>query len=188
MQSILDRTYYEFNRFNFKIILLSWLGFIGFDLFLHAGLLAKLYHEDNPAILPPLDAFYLIPVGYFAFFLYCVFLYWLILTTKISDRIAIIKFSVMVGVFLGIASTLAQVSILQVNELLLIGWGIGFIIEIFIAGTIIAYALTGYSHKKLFYLVILFDFALFIITVVMQNIGLAPPLETALKISFKSYF
>ena len=183
MQSIINRINHNLDGFNFKIILLSWLGFIGFDLFLHAGLLAMLYHEDNPAILPPLDAFYRIPFGYFAFFLYCVFLYWLIIKAKLSDRIAIIRFSVIVGVFLGISSTLAQFSILQVNELLLIGWGIGLIIEIIIAGIIIAYALTGYSRKRLFYIVLLFDVTLFIITVVMQNIGLAPPLEIAFKIS-----
>ena len=183
MQSLLNKTSYELKGFNFKIIFLSWLGFIGFDLFLHAGLLAKLYHDDNPAILPPLDAFYRIPFGYIAFFLYWIFLYWLIIKAELSDRIVIIRFSAIVGVFLGISSTLAQFSILQVNELLLIGWGLGFIIEIIIAGTIIAYALTGYSYKKLFYFVLLFDIALFIITVVMQNIGLAPPLEIAFEIN-----
>ena len=150
-------------------------------MFLHAGLLATLYHADNPAILSPLDAFYRIPIGYFAFFLYCALLYWLVTATKLTERNDIIKFSVLIGFLLSIASTLAQFSILRINELLLLGWGIGFIIEFIIAGVILAFALTDYSHKKLFYLVLLFDFTLFIITVIMQNIGLAPPLEIAFR-------
>ena len=164
-----------------RIILLSWLAFVGFDLFLHAGLLAFLYHEDSPAILSPLDAFYRIPIGYFAFFLYVAFLYWLIISMNFSLRNDIIKFSTIVGVFFSVSSTLAQFSILRVNEYLLLGWGIGLIIEFFICGIIIAYGLTGYSQKKLFYIVLLFDLLLFSITIIMQNVGLAPPLEIATK-------
>ena len=50
-----------------KIGLLAWLAVIGFDLFLHAGVLAGIYSEPSPFLLPPEEAFRLIPLGYLSF-------------------------------------------------------------------------------------------------------------------------
>jgi hypothetical protein len=161
------------------IILIGWLGFIGFDLFLHAGLLARLYHEENLAILDPLQAFYRIPIGYLAFFIYVVFLYWLLKKNNFKNRNEIFMFVLQVGLFLGVSSTLAQYSILKINDLLLFGWGLGLIIEFLISGLIMGYLITDYSSKRILIYVIVFDLVLFFITVIMQNIGLAPPLVVA---------
>ena len=167
---------------HFIIILIGWLGFIGFDLFLHAGLLAQLYHETSPSILDPLQAFYRIPFGYLAFFLYVAFLYWLILKSSLEDINDIRRFSVIVGLFMAVSSTLAQYSILKINEFLLLGWGIGLLIEFLIIGIIMSYLLNGFSSKRMLLYVILFDLSLFLITVIMQNIGLAPPLEVVFRV------
>jgi hypothetical protein len=161
------------------IILIGWLGFIGFDLFLHAGLLARLYHEENLAILDPLQAFYRIPIGYFAFFIYVVFLYWLLKINNFKYRNEILKFVFQVGLFISVSSTLAQYSILKINDLLLFGWGLGLIIEFLISGLIVGYLMTNYSSKRMLINVIVFDVLLFFITVIMQNTGLAPPLVVA---------
>ena len=167
--------------FNFRIVFLSWLGFIGFDLFLHAGLLAFLYHEDSPAILSPLDSFYRIPIGYLALFLYCMLLYWLIVLFNVTSTNEIIKFSALIGLFLSLISTFAQFSIININTLLLLGWGIGLIIEFILSGFIIALCLSGYPFKRLLIYVLLFDLVLFLVTVIMQSIGLAPPQQIAFR-------
>jgi hypothetical protein len=43
---------------------IAWLSMLGFDFFLHSGLLAKLYLQPSPFLLPPLASFKLIPLGY----------------------------------------------------------------------------------------------------------------------------
>ena len=43
--------------------LLSWLSMLGVDFTLLGGLLAELYAQPSPFLLPPLDAFRRIPLG-----------------------------------------------------------------------------------------------------------------------------
>ena len=50
------------------LTLLGWLSMIGFDFFLHAGLLARLYLIPSPFLLPATTTFRLIPVGYLSFY------------------------------------------------------------------------------------------------------------------------
>ena len=94
--------------FHINLIGICWLAVIGFDLFLHAGLLAQLYQDNNPAILPPLDAFYRIPIAYIAFLFNISLVYFLIIKMDINDRKEIIKLVMIIGLFLSVSSTLAQ--------------------------------------------------------------------------------
>jgi len=55
----------------------AWVLSLGFDLFLHAGLLAKLYVEASPFLLQPQEAFRRIPLGYLTFLVLTFSLYWL---------------------------------------------------------------------------------------------------------------
>ena len=65
-----------FRRFA-ALALLAWLSMIGFDFFLHAGLLARLYVEPSPFLLSPTQAFSLIPLGYLSFLVLAILLIWL---------------------------------------------------------------------------------------------------------------
>lgn len=51
--------------------LLSWLSMLGADFFLHGGLLASLYIQPSPFLLPPWDSFKRIPLGYLSALLLC---------------------------------------------------------------------------------------------------------------------
>jgi len=53
----------------------AWVLSLGFDLFLHAGLLARLYVEPGPFLLPPMVAFRRIPLGYLSFLVLTLSLY-----------------------------------------------------------------------------------------------------------------
>ncbi|MEJ2412947.1 MAG: hypothetical protein P8Y34_08130, partial [Anaerolineales bacterium] len=64
-------------------VLLSWLAVLGFDFFLHGGLLASLYTKPSPFLLPPEQAFRLIPLGYLAFLIFEIFLVWLMVRLDI---------------------------------------------------------------------------------------------------------
>jgi hypothetical protein len=59
------------------LTLLGWLSMIGFDFFLHAGLLARLYLTPSPFLRPATTAFRLIPVGYLSLLVLALILVWL---------------------------------------------------------------------------------------------------------------
>ena len=59
-------------------VLLTWLAMLGFDFFLHGGLLASLYLTEDSFTLPPLEAFRRIPIGYFGFLFLAIFLVWVL--------------------------------------------------------------------------------------------------------------
>jgi hypothetical protein len=63
---------------------LAWLAMLGVDFFLHAGLLAQVYAQPGPFLLPPQDAFRLIPLGYAAFLLLDILLIWLLVRLQVS--------------------------------------------------------------------------------------------------------
>src|SRR4030042_115982 len=58
------------------IIFISWFSIIGFDLFLHAGLLARLYTRPSQFLLAADQAFYRIPLGYLSFLILAIVLVW----------------------------------------------------------------------------------------------------------------
>ena len=60
------------------IVLLSWFSMLGFDFFLHAGVLAPLYARPSPFLLPPDQAFALIPLGYLSLLVSAAMLVWLV--------------------------------------------------------------------------------------------------------------
>jgi hypothetical protein len=71
--------------FYIKLTLLAWLTMIGFDFFLHAGVLASLYTMPSTFLLPPERAFALIPIGYFSFLGLALLLIWLMTKLSIQD-------------------------------------------------------------------------------------------------------
>jgi hypothetical protein len=53
----------------------AWVLSVGIDLFLHGGLLARLYAEPSPFVLLAEDAFRRIPLGYLTFLILTVGLF-----------------------------------------------------------------------------------------------------------------
>jgi len=47
--------------------LVAWFAALGVDFLAHGGLLARLYAEPEPFLLPPRELFARIPLGYAAF-------------------------------------------------------------------------------------------------------------------------
>ena len=70
--------------FLFGLGLLTLVAVIGFDLFLHAGLLSPFYIDPGEFLLSPETAFQLIPLGYLSFALLIVLLEWLMVRIDIK--------------------------------------------------------------------------------------------------------
>jgi hypothetical protein len=156
------------------IVLLGWLAMIGLDFFLHGGLLAGLYVQPSPFLLPPAQALALIPIGYLSYFLLSGTLVWLMLRLGITSGREGALFGLQVGAFVWGALVLGLFSISTASLALLAGWFVGQADELAVAGCFIGSALSGVSLKRLFRNVILLVLAMVIATVAMQSLGIAP--------------
>lgn len=157
--------------------LLSWLSMLGVDFFLHGGLLAKLYVQPSPFLLPPSDAFRLIPLGYLSFLLLNVLLLWLMVRLGLSGWRQGGSFGLRVGALIGGAGVLGLLSISTAEFGLLVGPFIGQSVEMEIAGAIAGSGLAGKRLRTIFVSVVALILFLVVVTIAMQNMGLAPAVQ-----------
>ena len=153
-----------------KIGLLAWLAVIGFDLFLHAGILADLYSKPSPFLLPPEEAFRLIPLGYLSFILLIVFLLWLMLRLNVVGWRAGLVFGLKVGALISVAGTLGLLSISTASVSLLVGWFLGQTVELGIAGMVLGSGLSTNRLRSLLVKVVIFFIAMGALAILLQNI------------------
>ena len=153
-----------------KIGLLAWLAVIGFDFFLHAGVLASLYSDPSPFMLSPEEAFRLIPLGYLSFLMLIVLLVWLMPRLGVAGWKSGLVFGLIVGALISGAGYLGLFSISTVPPVLLVGWFLGQTAELGLAGMILGSGLATSRLRPLLIRVIV----LFVITValgiILQNI------------------
>jgi hypothetical protein len=156
---------------------LAWFAVIGFDFLLHGGLLARLYTEPSPFLLPPEDAFRLIPLGYASFLVFEIFLVWLLIRLEIRNSNSGFLLGLKVGAAVWGAMVLGLLSISTASISLMAGWWIGQTIEAGIGGMVAAAGLETTRPWRMLIYVILFVIAMIIVTVILQSIGLAPAMR-----------
>ncbi len=152
---------------------LGWISMLGIDFFLHAGLLAKLYAQPSPFLLPLEDAFRLIPIGYLSFLLLNVLILWLMIRLEIAGWQRGLSFGLIIGGLIWGAMTLGLLSISTASPGLMLGWFAGQVVELGVAGAVIGSGLSGTPLRKILVRVIVLILALVVATIIMQNIGLA---------------
>jgi hypothetical protein len=153
---------------------LSWLSILGVDFFLHGGLLASLYLRPSPFLLPPADAFRLIPLGYLAALLSTLLLLWLMLRLDLSGWRQGFVFGLQLGALLGGALVLGLLSISTADLSLLVGWAFGQTVEMGIAGAVAGSGLGGTRLRLLLAKIVVLVILLVALTIVFQSAGLAP--------------
>lgn len=152
----------------------AWLVSVGFDFFLHAGLLAKLYSEPHPFLLGPTDAVARIPLGYGAFLVLTVALYWSVRRLDARGAIAGVRLGLTAGAVVWGALVLGLYSISTAPLSLLVGWWFGQSVELALAGGVLGAAAGGASTKRIWALVACGIIALLLGTIAMQTAGFAP--------------
>ncbi len=164
-------------RVKIGIIFAGWLAMVGFDLFFHAGVLAKFYTQPSPFLLSPEDAFIRIPLGYISFLFLALLLYWIMQRLDIRDLKNGLKFGLIFGCFMGGASSIGLFSISTISISLVTGWWLGQMLELGIVGAVIGLGLSGKQFRILFLWVGLFVIIMIVMTVVLQMLGFAPPMK-----------
>lgn len=161
-------------RHLFLLTLIAWLSMLGVDFLLHAGLLAGLYLQPGPFLLPPLTAFTLIPVGYLSFLLLAVLLIWLMTRLKLAGWRQGALFGLELGGLTWGAFMLGLLSVSTASVSLLIGWFVGQTLALAMAGAVIGSGLAGMRLRRLFGVVIVFVLLSVITTIILQSLGVVP--------------
>ncbi|MFZ0546903.1 MAG: hypothetical protein WAM60_15760 [Candidatus Promineifilaceae bacterium] len=152
-----------------KLTLLAWLAMIGFDLFLHGGLLSCLYQQDSPFLLSPDRAFTLIPVGYVSFLLLAVLLVWLMRRLGLKGWKSGTIFGLQIGMLIWGSLILGLLSISTASLTLLFGWFVGQTLELGLAGTVVGIGFTQERLRRLTLQVTGLIIVSIIVTIILQN-------------------
>lgn len=155
----------------------AWLLSVGCDLFLHGGLLARLYIEPSPFLLPPEEAFRRIPLGYLTFLGLTIALFWAIRRLGVQRAREGFRYGSVAGAVVWGALVVGLFSISTAPLPLLAGWWIGQTIELGLAGAVLAAATGGTPLKRIWGIVVGAVVAFVVATIVMQSLGLAPAMK-----------
>ena len=165
------------NRRAIQTVLAAWLLMVGFDVFLHAGILARLYAQASPFLLPAELAFRRIPLGYTAFLVLAGALYWILARLDIRDWLSGVRFGLAAGLVVWGALSLGLYSISTAEPALLLGWWLGQAFELGLAGAVIGRSLEGVAMRGLYKKVGVAVFFMIVAVVLLQSFGLAPAMQ-----------
>lgn len=157
----------------------AWVLSLGFDLFLHAGVLARLYVEASPFLLQPEQAFRRIPLGYLSFLILTVSLSWLFHRLRVRGVVSGFQHGTIVGCVVWGAHAIGLYSISTARLPLLAGWWIGQAIELGLAGAVLGAAASGVPLKRIWLAVGLAAAGCIVGTIVLQTLGLAPVMKVS---------
>ena len=157
----------------------AWALSVGCDLFLHAGILAKYYVKPSPFLLVPAEAFRRIPLGYLAFLILTVSLFWLIVRLDVRGASAGWRHGTVAGAVVWGAFALGLFSISTISLPLCWGWWIGQTLELGMAGAVLGAATSGVPLKRIWSLVAIAVAAFVAMTIALQTLGWAPAMKMA---------
>ena len=168
-----------FSRMALSVVA-AWMLSLGFDVFLHGGLLARLYVEPSPFLLGAEEAFRRIPLGYLAFLVLTLALYWLLHRLGIRGAIAGLRYGAVAGAVVWGAFAVGLYSISTATVPLLAGWWVGQTVELGLAGAVLGAAANGVPLRRIWAVVIGAMVACAAGTIVLQSLGLAPPMKLSM--------
>lgn len=157
----------------------AWVLSLGIDFFLHGGLLARLYQERSGFLLAAETAFRRIPLGYLAFLGLTVAIYWLLRRLGVRGALAGFRVGATAGAVVWGALCLGLYSISTAPVPLLAGWWVGQTVELGLASAVLGASAAGVPLGRIWTRVLGVVAACIVATIVLQTLGLAPPLKLA---------
>ena len=148
---------------------------IATDFLIHGGLLAWLYTKPFPFLLAAGDAFERIPLGYLSFLFLAILLYWIFVKFQPTSPKEGFLIGLILGLLIWISFGLGLYSISIAPLILMMGWVIGQSFSMGIGGYFIKYY--DINGGKAWKVLILYAIVIILITIGLQIIGWAPPME-----------
>jgi hypothetical protein len=155
------------------VTLLAWVGVLGFDLILHGAILSSFYVQESPFLLPPLESFRRIPLGYLSFLITTIFLAWLVAKLELRGWRRGMVLGSLVGGVIWISLGIGMYSISTAPQSLLFGWVLGQTLEMAYAGAVIGQGFYVDRTRKLTITVLLLTLGFIVLTFILQSVGLA---------------
>lgn len=155
----------------------AWVLSLGIDLFLHGGLLARLYVEPSAFLLPAEDAFRRIPLGYLAFLILTIGLFWLLRRLQLRGFGEGFRLGAVAGALVWGALVLGLYSISTASVAMLTGWWIGQSVELAFAGGVLGAVANRAPLKRVWAMVGVAVVVLAAATIALQSLGLAPAMK-----------
>ena len=137
------------------------------------------YVEPSPFLLPPEQAFQRIPLGYLAFLMLTVGLFWLLLRLQMRGALAGLRSGLAAGGVLWGAFAMGLYSISTISWPLLLGWWIGQTVELGLAGAVLGAATKGGRLGRIWLVVVVAVVTFVAITITLQILGWAPAMKVA---------
>jgi hypothetical protein len=160
------------SAFGIKSTLVAWFGMLGFDLFLHAGLLADVYTKETPFLLPPLEAWNRIPIGYMSFLINAAFLTWFILKLDVRGWKRGAGVGLGLGAVMWFSLGLGLYSITTAAPSLLTAWAVGQSVEMAYAGALLGWSNETDDLRKAFFAALLGTMIFVALVITLQSMGL----------------
>lgn len=157
----------------------AWFLSVGVDLFLHGGLLARLYVVPSGFVLPADQAFRRIPFGYLAFLVLTSALFWLCRRLEVRGVVSGWRHGFVIGLVLWGGLVLGLYSISTAGVPLLVGWWLGQAVELGAAGGVIGGLAAGVAVRRMLLWVTSIVLVLLVLTVALQSLGIAPAMRLA---------
>ncbi|HKY79636.1 MAG TPA: hypothetical protein VJ182_06590 [Anaerolineales bacterium] len=155
-------------------ISLAWFAMLGVDFLLHGALLAGLYAGDSSFLLPPLEAFRRIPLGYTGFLLLAILLVWILPRFSIDNWKYAFWFGIKLGAILWGSFVLGLMSISPIEFRLAAAWFLGQTLELGVGAAVVEQASREGSLRRIASVVILIVILAIVITVALQSFGIVP--------------
>ena len=155
----------------------AWLLSIGVDFLLHGGVLASHYAKPSPFLLELQEAFRRIPLGYLAFLILTLGLYWLFRQLNVRGIGAGFKLGAAAGFVVWGALVFGLYSISTIELPLALGWWLGQSLELGLAGVVLGAEAGGTPLRRIWTIVVLAVIACIALTIILQSIGWAPAIK-----------
>jgi len=160
------------------LIIAAWFLCIGIDFLLHAGILARLYLNESPFLLPPESAFARILIGYFTFLVLTLSLWWLTAAVGAKGARRGFQIGLVSGAVIWGALLLGLFSISTAPVDLLGAWWVGQAIELGAAGAVLGAGRETQDRRRIYARVAIIFFGCLVTTILLQSFGWAPAMET----------
>ena len=159
---------------NIKLVLIAWMATLGFDFFLHGGLLARQYLTSTSFLLNPTESFQRIPIGYLGLLILAGFLIWIFSRLAVRGWREGLKLGAIIGGVMWVSLAFGIYSISTAPPGLLLTWVVGQTVGMAYGGAVIGQGLVSQSLRSLFLTTLLVTLGFIILTIAMQSTGLVP--------------